>query len=77
MSKTWWKSKTVWAAIASFILNVYHVALPVALQFGVMLPDVPPMLVMMLNIFFGGLIVYGRSTATGGLTLTNKTGDSK
>ncbi len=75
--KVWWKSKTVWASILDFILNTYHLSIPLALQFGVTLPDVSVSLVMILNLVFGGLIVYGRTTATQPLSLTNNGGNLK
>lgn len=62
-TKAWWKSKTILAAIADFLVNLYHVLVPVLLQFGVNLPEIPPFVIVLLNSLLGGTIIYGRWTA--------------
>jgi hypothetical protein len=53
-TKSWWRSKTIWAGVVAVILAGYGTA---ATQFG--LPPVPEWIFALL----GALGVYGRTTA--------------
>lgn len=63
--KAWYKSKTIQSAIAQALVNLYeYVVVPLSASFGLNLPAVPGMAMMILNGILGTTIVYGRATAT-------------
>jgi hypothetical protein len=62
--KKWYKSKTVWAGVAAFLLNGYEIAAQtVAPSFGVVLPPIPPFVLTLLNTILGPIVIHGRVTA--------------
>ena len=63
-SKKWYESKTIMGGLAAFVINVYTMAIPLMVQFNVVLPPIPPLLLTGLNILLGVVVVNGRASAS-------------
>lgn len=57
--KKWYKSKTVWSDILTAFVGVWAVVQPVLVNYGVTLPDIPPIALTVL----GAMGIHGRITA--------------
>ena len=60
----WYKSKTIWAAVATGIVGVYEVLIPILTQFGVTLPSLNSGLLATILSILSALGIYSRNTAT-------------
>ena len=62
-TKKWYQSKTIWSGVVVFFINVYLLSMPFMAQFGVILPQIPPILYTIIHVLLGITVVGGRATA--------------